>query len=535
MPKTPAKAISYGDANLGQATRLQSEAPNLFGLLQYKEAQKERGEAAKRKQDLERGKQLSKDLEYSPDKVWAPYTDWQIKKHKKLIDKVAKSYSGGQFPSSEQQGENAKERAELDADTNRINGFKQSVDALNKAALSDDEINEEAVHTALGSATYSDKGTLVDPSTLDKETIDNLYEDPNIYNQPKIVSNFAKLLHEDIFSLVKETPGGHDEITVKSKFLEFDDAGNQIFDPATGEPIIKVSPETLNLAKNQPRMALMIEKSKAEIVADEGRTDVTDMEAFTKLVKPFAYAQEKINREGDAYKRQLLKQRQKRGRENELIIERKRLIDAAQKGHGWALDSFKQGKYNNKIIRDVEYDTSGKDATIVLTLVNNKGKESTETLSLGADVGGSFNVLNTIVNTITGQEKFSMEDLTKAPKVTPSKKAQEIDIDALNADISTIQNNPEAGTVLLEELVGDKKIEYEDGILTIGEGDLKKLYDLTSPKSYDKLKDLILKKNRKKYTITPVDKNVSITEEAYNSLQAGDSYWHEGVQYTKGE
>ena len=84
--------------------------------------------------------------------------------------------------------------------------------------------------------------------------IDGIYEDPNIYNQPKIVSNFAKLLHEDIFSLVKETPGGHDEITVKSKFLEFDDAGNQIFDIATGEPIIRVSPETLNLIPSDTKL-----------------------------------------------------------------------------------------------------------------------------------------------------------------------------------------------------------------------------------------------------------------------------------------
>ena len=177
MAPIPAKAISYSDVNLGQATRLRSEAPNLFGLLQYKQAQKERGEVVKRNQALERGKQLSKDLELNAPEVWAHWTDWKIGKANELLDEVAKSYSGGSFPSVEQRTAQAKKKQAYISNINRINGFQEAVEALNKAALSDDELNEENVHTALGSVTYSDKGALSDPSKLDREVIDNLYKD----------------------------------------------------------------------------------------------------------------------------------------------------------------------------------------------------------------------------------------------------------------------------------------------------------------------------------------------------------------------
>jgi hypothetical protein len=500
-----AKGVVYGQGNLGLATRVPRET-TLFNLIARQEQKAAADENAKRKAAQARGKELSDFLKWSPDKAWMPYTE-MIKGQVHGVTKQAAEYYKGD-PTPEQKAHLHNLKTDVDANINRTNEFKKVTEDAMARAAKDPEISEEFMQEYLGGVIYDEKGEILPVEMLNPDMISSVYENPYAYNRDIVAKNFADTIPEQISARIDPTISGHDEVTLKSKFYQLDSKGDIQYD-SDGTPVYNFTPEMLSTAKKSHNVNLQIEAMKKEMMVEEDRSDVTDMEAFRKLMSPQSYTQEKINREESAYKRKQMELRMGKKDKEESIIERKKLIDAVQKGHGWALDALKQSTYNGMIVKEVDYDTTGEDAELVLKLVNKKGEAQEDArLSLGSEAGGSFNVLNTVVNTIKGQERFSMEDLTKAPSVTPSELAQEVDIDKLNTDIKTIQQDPVAGAEYIQSLEGVESVEYDEGTLKVkGEfssGD--KTFNLRDEKSYEDLKKYVLDKNRDQYVTTPGEK-----------------------------
>lgn len=502
MPETPAKAMVFGPSNLGLATRLRTGAPTQMDVIRLQQQKKARKQAELAKNKETRGKDFAKLLEYSPDKIYTPWTEWQIGEVNKYYDEASKLSSRSGVMSNDEYNQAKiglkKRQIDIDAFTNKMNSMQDSVNTFITTAKGDDELSQGAVDSHIGEIIVGEDGQIKLPTDFNEEDVQGIWKQRDIYNTATITKHFADKLDENIFSFVDPTMYGHDELTVKAKFFEVDENGEPTYDE-NGEPNIKLSPELLNIAKKQDRMGMQIQWAKEDIVEEEGRTDVTDMEAFTKLMKPFAYREETRKRKESALKRQLQRQRYGRGKKEDLIIQRKKLIDAIQKGDESSLDALRQGVYNKQPISDVIFDPSGAEAEIVLLLAD--GAE--ERLSLGERAGGSFNILNTIMNTVKGQERFSIEELTKAPKVKGIKQVQDIDTERLNADISTIQKDEVAGAEVLKGLDGVTDVEYDTPEVEFKIDGIDKKIDLSDPNSFNQLKKIILDQSRRKYTITP--------------------------------
>jgi hypothetical protein len=457
---TPAKAQVYGPGNLGLATRLTRESPNLFNLIQREEAKAAADEAAKAKARQQRGKEFTDLLKWSPEKAWMPYTDEIKKRVHETYDYASKVYSD-RDPTNQEKAEIYKRQTDLDADVKRTNEFKKAVEDAVALAANDPEINQQALEDRLGSIHVDDKGNLRPISELNPELITELYEDPSFYNRSVIAENFAKSIPEQIRSMVDPTMTGHDEITIKSKFVQLDEDGNTVYDE-NGKAVPNITNEMVALAMNTPNMKLQVEAAVQEIMEEEERTDVTAREGLTKVLDAQMYEQERINREESAYKRQQLKISAGKKEEKDKITHRRIILDRIAKGHEKEIGLLVGGKHEGKTITNAEYDYSGKGKGLSLTLVGKDGAKSTSFIDLSG--GDAENTLNNIVNSIQteSKDKITSDRLMEVPDPKPAEYAGEVDYMNLNKDIQSIQTNPTTGKDLLLELPNVLTVEYQD-------------------------------------------------------------------------
>lgn len=499
----------------GSAVILGREAPNLFDLMQKKEDLAREDEANKRKQAQDAGKRIGKMMEYNPDEVWAPYNQYiQDEIKTSFYDPLKQVAKEGRIPTGEEEINAAEAKTRVDGQINQVNAFKTATQDIFKFTSKGDdrtrEFNPEAVQEYYGhlfenapedQIFYDSKGQKrIKPDFLSAELANSVYEIPDIYNVGNMSYNLSEKINANMSSIIEEDFEGHTETNVKSKFYELNEDGSIAYD-SDGNKKLNISPELLNRAMKEKSWRVVIEDEKERIADEEGRNDVSNMDAFQKIMKPQAYFEEKAKKDISATKRQLMK----RGQKKKALVERKKMIEGIQKGDPRALNFLKQSVINKQTVKDVEYDTSGEDAQIIFKLADGTQHK----VSLGEETGGSFGELNTVINTLKGQEQFSVEDLSTVGAAPKQEQGLQIDLDKMNTDINIIQNNPEEGGEILSKIPGITDIEFEEGgafseggFYTFKDDGEEKRIDVTEEAGggYEELKNLLSERSKEKYT-----------------------------------
>jgi len=469
MAKQGSLSIAPGSGK-GEAVILGRESPNLFELIQQKEKQKLAGETAKQKKAADVGKRFAKMMEYSPEAIRNPYNQYQQDQIKtRFLDPLKEVAKQGNLPTAEQEVSSTQARYEIDAATNQINESFDTWDAQIKEMSKGDErtniYNTDVAHEYWGAlhteadeedVFYDSRGQrLLKPELLDKDAIGGVYDVPDLYNVGNMAHNLSESLNANISSIIEEDYEGHTESSVKAKFWQLNDDGSIAVDEE-GEMILNPSPELLNRTMKQKEWRIVIEDEKQDIAKEEGRDDVTNMDAFKKIMRPEAYFEEKSKKDISTRKTAESKKRDK----EEYAKLRKKKIGLHQSGKN--PEDFIGAKSGKWYVTESTWD-SGRGG---LNFVYDNGEEEFVPSE-------DFNRLNNLYNTLPGQEHVSDEILARIPAaetITPKAQVSE----KINRDIDFIITSPikkgqtnykagnfEKGRDILKSIPGISKVKYE--------------------------------------------------------------------------
>ena len=256
MAPIPAKAISYSDVNLGQATRLRSEAPNLFGLLQYKQAQKERGEVVKRAQQEKELKDLDELMKYDFDAPWNPAYE-EIKRDVATYqDEMTKLMVSGHLTQSQKAEAYRKQRV-ISAKIAKTKGHQKSFKNWYEATLvaeKEQGFDRARAHSSIKRGFYNKK-----IEDWDEDAFDASFDTADNYNTNVLMENFISNIADNVTTVMSKE--GVLDIATKNKmknFVVLDEEGN--IEYKDGKVQVNITPELLLEAKGNRGVKAKIEQ-----------------------------------------------------------------------------------------------------------------------------------------------------------------------------------------------------------------------------------------------------------------------------------
>lgn len=254
--------------------------------------EKQRKAAAEQKAKEERDRRLDELMKWNPEQAWYPHTEQLNKKVSDVYNYATElKMKGATSPEAERQLKQMQWDAEVTA--KKSQDLKSLYPQLRQEISSQDKYtNKDYLYSKLNDWAFGMDGKK-DVNEVDFAAISNIYNDPKAFNVRPWSEDFAKSLPEAVSSQfgTMSTDGGTllvDKET-KSKFFELDANGNVKIDPTTKAPIINISPETVNIAMQEPRFRMFVESE----LAKPGNEYKTAKDIVKEVLAPYAVREQK--------------------------------------------------------------------------------------------------------------------------------------------------------------------------------------------------------------------------------------------------
>lgn len=541
MPES--KAQYYGPTNTGFATVLPRESPSLFDIADQLKQDRLYDEAVEREEAKLRGSEIAKTMEYNPEEVWQPYSDYQNKLYNDMyVNEAKRMYKNGRIPSAEEKINLRSRQEAINTEVNKINGFKDEmttfVTDVNKDA--DGVYNKEFINESVGRLHLDAEGGVINPADLDVSMINNIKQDPRAYDRTALAKKFMDKVSQSINTEIQDTPEGYSRTKTKFKNgFEIERDGDDYKTDADGNYVIKMNSSTFNAIMSDPLNRMQVDEIQRE-EAELGN-NISKQDAAARFVSSQVAEEKYIDMKESSFKRMDKKEALKKKNEEEKGRLRKEKIALIQSGDPEAIRELIGAKSGKSYITKASYNTT----TGSIDLTYDSG--------LSESIPSSdFNRLNNIYGTLPSQEKVSDEILSKIPpvdKITPDKE----DADKINRDINTIITAPvnkgyenyregglSEGKALLESIPGVSKVEFIENTVMPGySGEVvlnidgeEETINLFSPEGGDRVKELLFERKKDDYMIKG-DQAEEITGSVDPStLQKGKRYIVNGAEYT---
>jgi hypothetical protein len=257
MPET-AKSVYYGQGNVGEAVVYQSDAPNIFDLIDS-----ERDRAAKKQQAQK--KKEAQDIEYELKETWIPVQEELLSKYNEYSKKTVAAHRDGSIGSVEKRMELEKDRQTMDmmsASGNQyqkaLEDFQTNTKALGKMGLKVD-LAQSKFLKSIKNDDPTRKGKYKPVAEWDMDYFENYDKDPENWDYATVSNNVRKALGSEKIKQAR-SEGGY----IKTKTTEIPSYvrrlpnGDIAYD-SNSEPIIDVDEEVVDLVKGTAGANVLVE------------------------------------------------------------------------------------------------------------------------------------------------------------------------------------------------------------------------------------------------------------------------------------
>jgi hypothetical protein len=310
-----AKGLYYGPGNTGYATVLGSDAPSLFDVMDSLKVDREADEQLKRDEETAKTAELNDWLEYSPEKIWEPYGNYQQKMYNDYVDEAARIYGAGGVVSGEDKAYLAKMQGEIKNVNNRMNSLNDArTKALEILKDKDSTIDNEKFSRHIGRYHLNIKDGLIPPEEMSSEGLMGVLNDYNYYDQQKVTAKILKYAGEQNDAEIDTSPFGYrieKQRKYQTGFNYAYDTNGEVKRDENNQKIFEITPQLVDLYMGDDEGAMMVQKIKDQHEV-MGET-ITNEEAIKELVSPQAYFEEKKQAETDTGELQKERERNKKG------------------------------------------------------------------------------------------------------------------------------------------------------------------------------------------------------------------------------
>lgn len=271
---------------------IQSE--HVGNVMQQMAMAKKLKEGDQEKLRAERDKKLDELSKWNPDAAWYPHTKQMDQKVQKVYDYVTELKKNGKKPTPEQEDELQRMKWDAETTANKSKNIKELYPQLRSQIGQTDKYTDKSyLHSKLNDEIFG-MGEK-DVNEVDFDKLNNITNDPKAFKVGEYAKDFAKALPTQVESTIATMAANGGSLIqdkeIKSKFFDLDANGNVKVDKTTGSPKLKITPETVNLFMQEPRVQSYIqdEKSKPE------NKYSSDTEIVSKLLAPYASREEHLS------------------------------------------------------------------------------------------------------------------------------------------------------------------------------------------------------------------------------------------------
>jgi hypothetical protein len=274
-----AKSVYYGGGNVGEAVVYQREAPNLFDMIDKKEARADKKVATEKAEFKDM-------MEFTPDEYFYPANEEINKMYNEYTKGVAEAYKSGRANDYDFQGNAQQQRNKINRMANKSTQWKDRMKEFtaDTQAMKSLGLNVDKVEPYLLSGVKNADGSFKPIGEWDDSVFETYSKDPENWDMTVVGGRFVKDL-EDEFESTK-TIGGYDEKKHKKfySYLKQDADGDPITD-ANGKGIIEVTPELLKRAKKTQGMDVLVEGMLLE--GRKSDPNYTESEALESILRNY--------------------------------------------------------------------------------------------------------------------------------------------------------------------------------------------------------------------------------------------------------
>lgn len=290
MQGTILQHAGQGDAHIGSVFDTRS----LDRRLALIDAQKARKAAAEVKAREDRDKKIDDLMKWNPDGAWYPHTEQLNQKVKNVFDYGTQLKMSGARPTPEQERQFQDMKWDAEVTAKKSKDLQSLYPQLRGQIGQTDKYTDKALlNTKLNDEMFGIDGKK-DVNQVNFDRLNNLTQDPDAFKVTEYSRDFAKSLPEMIDTQIQtlQLNGGPviQDKEIKSKFLDLDANGNVKYDK-NNNPIIKLTPDTVDLFMQEPRVKAYVEAAKA----NPENKYTTDAEIVKGLLSPYASRAEKIS------------------------------------------------------------------------------------------------------------------------------------------------------------------------------------------------------------------------------------------------